>query len=138
MLQKFRVLCVLGAMVGFPGAAAVRLKVRAVSSAADLHAGPLLRKTPHRSHFLAEMESAPALWTIQEWKRRGIRVTGHIPPSGVVLSAPDNADLRVPGMRWAARLNAADKVSTLVGLDEEAPGAYLVEFYPDVDMDLAR
>src|SRR5437763_5026154 len=137
MAQGFRALCVFAAMAVFTATGAVRLKVRSVSSAADLHAAPLLRKTPHRSHFLAEMESSPGSRVIHEWQRRGIRVTGHIPPSAVMLSVPDGAEIQVPGMRWAGRLSAADKVSALLGSEEEVPGAYLVEFYPDVDMAVA-
>ena len=104
MRQRFRVLWVLCAIVGFPGEAAVRLKMQTVSSPSELHAGPLLRKTPHRSHFVAELKIAPGPRIIQEWKDRGIRVAGHIPPSAVVLSVPDGADPRVPGLRWVARL----------------------------------
>jgi hypothetical protein len=138
MGRTLRVLAALVALVQLPAAAEVRLKVRTIAGPAGLHAGPLLRKSVHRSHFVVEMEHAPSPLTIMEWQRRGIRVAGHIPPSAVVVSAPDGADLRVQGMRWSGRLSAADKISALIGWDEEAAGAYLVEFYPDVDMTLAR
>jgi len=80
MGRKFRVLCVFVLAAGFAATAEVRLKVRTLSSAADLHRAPLLRKTPHRNHFVAEMEAFPSPRAIQEWRRRGIRVTGYIPP----------------------------------------------------------
>ena len=138
MGKRIPALVALVTLIQLPAAAEVRLKVRTIAGPASLHAGPMLRKSPHRSHFLVEMERAPGSSTIQEWQRRGIRVAGHIPPSAVVVSVPDGANLRVPGIRWSGRLSAADKISVLIGSDDQAPGGYLVEFYPDVDMTLAR
>jgi len=126
------------ALAALPASAEVRLKTRILRGPGDLHAGILHRKTVGRSHLLVELDAPPGAPVIAEWRRRGIRVAGRVPPSAVVLSVPDGADLQAPGLRWAARLSSADKVSALVGAGEEAPGAYLVEFYPDVDMALAR
>jgi hypothetical protein len=123
MKQRLRILWMLAAMAAIP---------------ADLQPAPLLRKMPGRSHILVRMDRPPDAAAVQQWKSRGIRVAGHIPPHAVVLSAPDGADVRVPGVTWTGRLGAEDKISTLVGDDQEAPGAYVVEFYPDVDMTLAR
>jgi predicted Zn-dependent protease len=135
---KLRILIVWMALAALPATAEVRLKTRILRGPGDLHAGILHRKTVGRSHLLAELDAPPGAAVLAEWMRRGIRVAGRVPPFAVVLSVPDGADLRAPGLRWAARLSGAEKVSALVGADEEAPGAYLVEFYPDVDMALAR
>ena len=126
------------ACAAIPAGAEIRLKTRTLRGAADLRAGSWLRKTPGRSHILVEMERHPAPETLAQWRRRGIRLAGHVPPSGVMLSVPDGVDIQAPGVRWAGHLSAAEKVSGLVGAEEEAPGAYLVEFYPDVEMVLAR
>jgi hypothetical protein len=122
-----------------PALCEVRLKTRTIRGPADLASAPLQRKTPHRSHFLVELEREPGRAQLSEWSRRGIRVVAHLHRAGVVLTVPDAADLHLPGVLWAGHLTAAEKVSPLIGsAGESAPGAYLVEFYPDVDMALAR
>ena len=138
MGQRLPILGILAAMVGVPAGAEVHLKTRTIAGRADLREAPLVRRTSRRSHILVEMDAPPAATTVEAWKRRGIRVAGYVPPSAVVLSAPDGADLRAPGVRWMGQLSAADKVSALLGAEEEAPGAYLLEFYPDVDMAVGR
>jgi hypothetical protein len=131
-------LLILAACLILPASGAVRLKTRVVNGPADLHSGRLQRKSLDRSHILVEVEGAAAAQAVEAWRRRGIHVAGRVPPAGFLLSVPDGAPLAVAGLRWAARLGAADKISGLVGQDEEIRGAYLVEFYPDVDMASAR
>ena len=138
MSGGLRILSIAMALAGVSAMAEIRLKTRTLRGPADLPTGALQRKTAGRSHALVEMDGRPGAETVAQWKRRGIRVVGHVPPAGVVLSVPDGVEVEVPGMRWAGRLSAADKLSPLVGAAEETPGAYLVEFYPDVEMALAR
>jgi hypothetical protein len=138
MGQRLSVLCILATTVLVPARAQVQLKARTVAGPADLRTTPVVRKTPHRSHILVAMDAMPTTAVMQIWEQRGIRVVGHIPPRSVMLSTPDGVDLRVPGLRWSGRLSAEDKISALVGSDDDAAGAYVVEFYPDVDMALAR
>jgi hypothetical protein len=137
MAQRWRVLCLLAGLGVTPAAAQVRLKTRTIAGPEDLRAGTLLRRTSRR-HLLVELDAARAAAIQHEWKRRGIRVVGQIPPSAAIISTPDRVNVDAPGVRWSGRLSAEDKISALVGTDEQAPGAYLVEFYPDVDMATGR
>jgi hypothetical protein len=138
MARRFRVLLIFAALTAVPAAAQVWLKTRTLSGPADRRRTPLLRKSAGRSHILVELDAKPDVRTIRMWRLRGIRVVGQAPPRGLMLSVPDGVDPGQFGVRWAARLSAEDKVSALVGAGEEAPGAYVVEFYPDVDMTLGR
>ena len=116
----------------------VRMKGRVAAGPQDLHPGSLQRKN-FISHFLVEMAQVPGREAIAEWNRRGIRIAGVIPPAAVILAVPDSADVGLPGVLWASRLGGADKISPLIGTaDAGVAGAYVAEFYPDVDMGLAR
>ena len=136
---RLRSLGYLLAILAVPAAGAVRLQHRTITGPRDVHAGPLLRKSANRAHYLVELKGRPDVLTRLEWSARGIRLTGEVPPGGVLVSAPDGVDFGIDSVKWAARLGAEDKLSALVGTDQEAaPGAYVVEFYPDVDMGVAR
>src|SRR5215472_11485492 len=100
MRQPLLVLWILTTILGVPAEAQWRLKTHRV--AAPGTSAPLVRKTPGRSHIVVEMRGMPGAAVVQEWKSRGIRVVGTLPPSGLVLSTPDGADLRGSGVRWTA------------------------------------
>src|SRR5690349_21153775 len=113
--DRLQITCMILIMLGLPIYGAVRMNHRLVEGPADLHAGALQRKTLHRSHYLVEMRGRPQAKWIAQWAGRGIRVTGAIPPSAVMVSVPDGADPVLGGVLWASRLGAADKLSTMVG-----------------------
>jgi hypothetical protein len=87
-------------------------------------------------HFVLEFGHYPGPELRQELARRGLRVLGYVPDSGLMVSAdapPDLSDLEIT---WSGRLAAADKLAPIAA--DAATGAWLVIFHADVDSDLAR
>src|SRR5579872_3587502 len=117
--KKIVVLFVLAVLAAIPTNAAVRLKTGKVTGPGGLHPRGLRRKTLNRSHYLVEMAAPADRETLAAWKRRGIRVSGVIPPSALILSVPDGATPAQPGLLWSARLGGADKMSPMVATAAE-------------------
>ena len=86
-------------------------------------------------HYLLQFAAFPGPEILQELERRGVMVMGYVPESSLMVSSGPRADLRGLGAVWAGAMETRDKLSPRLGAS--AP-AYLVEFYPDVDMGLAR
>ncbi len=91
-------------------------------------------------HLLLQFDTAPTPETVAELTQRGITVLQDVPENGLLVTISRRTSLKGLGVRYAAPLAAADKISPLVtSLDPAAAsGFFLVEFHPDVDMNTAR
>lgn len=124
----------------------IRLKTREIRTSEDGQAGSagfLKRRTAGISHYLLQFREPPGEDLVEELERRGARITGRVPRSGLMAAVPDGMDFGRLGLRWAGRLAGEDKISPLLHAAADlrlAPAreAFLVEFHPDVDMQDAR
>jgi hypothetical protein len=93
-----------------------------------------------RGHLLLQFGGSVSPDIVAELKRRGIAVLQDVPENGLLVSVDRRVFLRDLGVRYAARIHPADKVSPLIGSSDPdtASGLFLVEFHPDVDLDFAR
>jgi hypothetical protein len=89
-----------------------------------------------RAHYILQFGAYPGPEIRRELARRGVRVLGYVPDSALMVSSDPAANLRGLGAIWAGSLETRDKLSPRLAT-APAP-AYLVVFYPDVDMDGAR
>jgi hypothetical protein len=89
-----------------------------------------------RVHYMLQFGAYPGPEIVWELQRRGVRVLGYVPDSALMVSSGGAADLGDLGAVWAGALETRDKLSPR--LSTAAAPAYLVEFYPDVDMGGAR
>lgn len=71
-----------------------------------------------------------------ELSARGVTVLADVPDNGLLVSAAGPVALTGLGVRYAASIAAADKISPLAA--SNTTGFLLVEFYPDVDLGDAR
>jgi len=83
-----------------------------------------------------QFPSYPGLEARQELALRRIRVLQYVPDNTLMVLAGRGSNLEGLGVIWAGELEAEDKISPL--LAAEASNAFLVIFYPDVDMEAAR
>ena len=91
---------------------------------------------PLRAHYILQFSAYPGPEIRRELERRGVSVLGYVPDSALMVSSRPEADLRSLGAIWAGSMETPDKLSPRLAV-APAP-AFLVEFYPDVDMGLAR
>src|ERR1041385_3339595 len=93
-----------------------------------------------RGHLLLQFGGSVSPDIVAELKRRGIAVLQDVPENGLLVSVDRRVFVRDLGVRYAARIHPADKVSPLIGSSDPdtASGLFLVEFHPDVDLDFAR
>jgi hypothetical protein len=89
-----------------------------------------------QSHRIVQFEKLPLREQLLELQSRGARILGYVPTNGLSIMAPDRINLEGLGVRWSGRLLAADKLSPAI--DGGVSDYYIVELYPDVDMDIAR
>ena len=89
-----------------------------------------------QTHFLLQFSAYPGPELRRELSRRGLRVLGYVPDSGLTVACRRPVDLSDLDVTWAGNLSATDKLSPTLG-STPAPG-YLVVFFADVDMDVAR
>jgi hypothetical protein len=103
-------------------------------------AKPVKRRSLDRSHVIVQFAEAPQPVQVQRLIRRGAKVLNYVPDFGFWLSVHDDLNLEGLGIRWAGRLRARDKVSTLLKDGPPIPARefFLVEFHPDVDPQEAR
>jgi len=87
-------------------------------------------------HYLLEFPSYPGPEVRQELARHGIRVLQYVPDNTLMVLARQGFNMEGLGASWAGELEAEDKISPL--LATHASNAFLVIFYPDVDMEMAR
>ena len=89
-----------------------------------------------RSHYILQFGAYPGPEIRQELERRGVSVLAYVPDSALMVSSGPGAELRGLGATWAGSLETPDKLSPRLAAGP-AP-AFLVEFFPDVDMGTAR
>jgi len=89
-----------------------------------------------RAHYILQFSANPGPEIRQELERRGVSVLAFVPDSALMVSSGPGANLGGLGAIWAGPLETPDKLSPR--LAAAPPPAFLVEFYPDVDMGLAR
>jgi len=87
-------------------------------------------------HYVLEFGVYPSAGIRQELARRGVRVLGYVPDSGLLISARATPDLRGLGVTWAGALDLADKIAPAAS--DSAPPAWLAIFHADVELDRAR
>jgi hypothetical protein len=73
---------------------------------------------------------------VRELALRGVTVLADVPEDGLLVSVAGPVRLGGLGVRYAAPVAAADKISPLLAASTN--GFLLLEFYPDVNLDLAR
>jgi hypothetical protein len=78
-------------------------------------------------YLLVQFAQHPGVDTRAELERRGFRILGYVPDAALMVHAPEGADWRNLGVRWAGPLEASDKLSP--ALAAEMSGAYLVSFH---------
>src|SRR5215472_12590677 len=69
---------------------------------------PVLRRTADRSHYLIQFEQPVSAKTFADLRERGIIVTGYLPKSAVMASAPDDFSLQGLPVRWVGRFEWQD------------------------------
>ena len=116
---------------------AIRLKTRTIDTAQWVSQGrPAGRHVLGGRHYLLEFPSYPGPEVRQELARHGIRVLQYVPDNTLMVLAGQGSNMEGLGASWAGELEAEDKISPL--LATQASNAFLVIFYPDVDMEMAR
>lgn len=87
-------------------------------------------------HLLMQFNHPPTAGQISELASRGVAVLADVPEDGLLVSVGGPVRLGGLGVRYAAPIAAADKISPLAATN--ANGYLLVEFYPDVNLNDAR
>ncbi len=86
--------------------------------------------------MLLQFGRPPSAAHVAELKKRGVTVVADVPDNGLLVSVAGPVRLTGLGVRYAAPIEAADKISPLAA--SNGSGYLLVEFYPDVNLDNAR
>ena len=120
----------------------LRLKTRSVST------NPAARVSEPASslsrHFLIQFAEPPSAAAISSLKQRGVAILAGVPQNGLLVSMHGRVSLGGLGIDYAEPVFPADKISPVLtnalthGDPAAASGFLLVEFYSDVDMNLAR
>jgi hypothetical protein len=87
-------------------------------------------------HLLVQFDRVPTTQRIAELAARGVTVLADVPEDGLVVSVAGPVSLGGLGVRYAAPIAAADKISPLAA--SNTTGYLLVEFYSDVNLNDAR
>jgi hypothetical protein len=139
---RFLILTMLG--LASLAAETIHLKTRNFEPPADLNeylGRPLLRRTAATSHYLIQFQTPVSAEIIGKLRAHGVVVTGYVGKSTLMVAAPDNFSAAGLAVRWIGRLEHQDKISPVISdqaSSGHAPGAYVVEFHTDVNMQEAR
>jgi hypothetical protein len=116
---------------------AIRLKTRTIDTALAADQGPLAgRPLLSGRHYLLQFSSYPGPQVREPLAERGIRVLQYVPDNTLMVLVSRGLSLEGLGVIWAGELQAEDKISPLLATHPSS--AFLVIFYPDVDMEKAR
>jgi hypothetical protein len=116
---------------------AIRLKTRTIDTARLASQGrPAGRPLPGGRHYLLQFPSYPGPDVQQELALRRIHVLQYVPDNTLMVLAGQGSNLEGLGVIWAGELEAEDKISPV--LATHGSNAFLVIFYSDVDMEIAR
>ena len=123
------------------GAAEPRLRLKnrraAVElEAADLRVPPARSRIGGRAHFVVEFGGEPDRAALRELEARGARVLAYVPDAGFLVSASEDVRLEGLGLRRVGRLEASDKLSSL--LEPGGRWECVVQFHPDVGREEAE
>lgn len=101
---------------------------------------PLKRRALLRSHLLVQYAETPTADQVSQLQERGIAVLGYIPDFGFAVSTDDGTAIEDLGLQWYGRLEAPEKLSPQFAdsVSPDGTGFFVVEFYPDVEMNDAR
>jgi hypothetical protein len=93
-----------------------------------------------RGHLLLQFDGQPSAEAVQEMTRRGVMVLEAVPENGLVVSLAWPVPVHGMGLRYAAPIDPADKISPMIAADylSGPAGYYLVEFHSDVDLNYGR
>lgn len=118
----------------------LNLKTRRIDTSAAEPVTEIRPRALGRRHLLLQFNQPPTPETVAELKRRGVSVLGDVPDNGLLVSVDRRVSIANLGVRYAAPLDPADKISPLItsGDPSAAAGFFLVEFHPDVDLNQAR
>ena len=115
----------------------IRLKTRTIDTAQAASQGRLTgRPLPGGRHYLLQFPSYPGPDVREQLALRRIRVLQYVPDNTLMVLAGRGSNLEGLSVVWAGELEAEDKISPVLATHES--NAFLVIFYPDVDMNLAR
>jgi hypothetical protein len=87
-------------------------------------------------HLLMQLHRPPTAVQMTELASRGVNVLADVPEDGLLVSVAGPVNLSGLGVRYAAPIDASDKISALDA--SNTSGHLLVEFYPDVNLNDAR
>ena len=116
---------------------AIRLKTRTIDTAQVASQGrPTGRPLLGGRHYLLQFSSYPGPEVREQLAKRGIRALQYVPDNALMVLVGRGLNLEGLGASWVGELEAEDKISPV--LATHASNAFLVMFYPDVDMEKAR
>jgi Matrixin/Bacterial Ig domain len=87
-------------------------------------------------HLLIQFDRPASAQHVSDLASRGVTVLADVPENGLLVSVAGPVVLSGLGVRYAASIAAADKISALDA--SNASGFLLIEFYPDVNLNDAR
>ena len=115
----------------------IRLKSRTIDTAQVASQGrPAGRPLAGGRHYLLQFPSYPGADVREQLALRRIRVLQYVPDNTLMVLAGRGSNLEGLGVIWSGELEADDKISPV--LATHGSNAFLVIFFPDVDMDIAR
>ena len=124
------------------GQTTLHMKSLSPERTAEMHtfSSPAKRRALTRSHMLVQFGGAPTADQLSQLQDRGVALLRYIPDFGFAISADDGATLDDLGLQWYGRLEAVEKLSAdyLASVADDGTGFFVVEFYPDVDLNDAR
>lgn len=91
---------------------------------------------PGAGHFVIQFAQAPASGQIAALKALGLIILQDVPDDAVLVHATASVDLSGTGAVAVEPLPSESKISPLIPRD--IGGYFIVEFHPDVDMNIAR
>jgi hypothetical protein len=123
------------------GQPALHLKTRTITTQAAVALD--LADTPYylgAGHFILQFNTPPGADVLTALTELNISVLGGIPDNALIVSLNYPVFLSGFGIVYAAPLDASDKISPLLASSDQSAttGYFLVEFHPDVDLNVAR
>ncbi len=128
----------------YPAAAgsALYLKTRTIETAEAVHTrsakwGSVRTGLNGKTHLLLQYDHVPGEADLQALEERGAVSVAYVHENGLVVAVEDPSALNDVPLRYAGRLDPADKISPLLGTDGDAVPV-LIEFHSDIDRNDGR
>ena len=109
-------------------------KTRRIDTSSSAPVRDLASRLVGPQHLVIQFDHTPSQADIAELKSRGVNVLGGVPYNGLIVSLASRVAVGDLGIRYAAPIDPADKISPVAS----TTGFVLVEFHPDVGINLAR